>query len=436
MQVPTSPSTTAAKPKHGFRRGFGYGCGCGVLACLLLSSLRSCYILSVLCSLFLTTHNTCGTFKNKRQAGDFEFAPGMCASARSLLNCILEPDPTKRYTAAQVRSHPWCVGEGGVENENRAALPIGGGASGSLCDDGPRRPEFVGNASAASFYAASSSKSGGGSVAGGRGSGREVGSGGGGGSFYGSGSANGDSVVSGYTAEREAGDGDTYSLWGSFSEQGVVKEEDDSSARSCHSSSSESFGSYIMTDSSGSSLSSCGGGAVEPSSGLRSYGSVGAPSVRRVSRLPFETPVQWTCQTRTGPSLPSRTHRESRGDGCGGGLRPSPSTRERQRQQRCDENVYAVVVPKAEKEKTDERAAAESAGDDETVTACCLTTEESIFSDAVPSPPDVLSPADSSCSSLGPAVLFPSRSATQPHRIFKEADSFFGYEHQHGDVST
>lgn len=41
------------------------------------------------------------------QAGDFMFAPGMSKPACSLLECMLEPDPRKRYTVEQVRSHRW-----------------------------------------------------------------------------------------------------------------------------------------------------------------------------------------------------------------------------------------------------------------------------------------------------------------------------------------
>lgn len=41
------------------------------------------------------------------QAGDFKYAPEMTESARSLLDGILETQPAKRYTIAQVRSHPW-----------------------------------------------------------------------------------------------------------------------------------------------------------------------------------------------------------------------------------------------------------------------------------------------------------------------------------------
>ncbi|CAM9514133.1 unnamed protein product [Pylaiella littoralis] len=44
---------------------------------------------------------------DKIQAGDFKIAPGISLSACSLLECMLEPDPKKRYTMANVHSHPW-----------------------------------------------------------------------------------------------------------------------------------------------------------------------------------------------------------------------------------------------------------------------------------------------------------------------------------------
>ncbi|CAN0075736.1 unnamed protein product, partial [Laminaria digitata] len=43
----------------------------------------------------------------KKQAGDIHFTQEMSSSACSLLGCMLEPDPSKRFTIAQVRSHPW-----------------------------------------------------------------------------------------------------------------------------------------------------------------------------------------------------------------------------------------------------------------------------------------------------------------------------------------
>eukprot|EP00904_Undaria_pinnatifida_P007786 jgi/Undpi1/4137/HiC_scaffold_16.g07504.m1 len=46
----------------------------------------------------------------KAQAGDFQFAADLSCSACSLLNGMLDPDPSKRYTIAQVRSHPWFAG--------------------------------------------------------------------------------------------------------------------------------------------------------------------------------------------------------------------------------------------------------------------------------------------------------------------------------------
>eukprot|EP00752_Nemacystus_decipiens_P012663 g11217.t1 len=44
---------------------------------------------------------------DKAQAGDFKAAPEMSVEARSLLDCMLEPDPESRYTIQDIRAHPW-----------------------------------------------------------------------------------------------------------------------------------------------------------------------------------------------------------------------------------------------------------------------------------------------------------------------------------------
>lgn len=59
------------------------------------------------------------------QTGDFMFAPGMSEPACSLLECMLEPDPRKRYTVEQVRSHPWYTQQRGHPPQWVQAVPEG-----------------------------------------------------------------------------------------------------------------------------------------------------------------------------------------------------------------------------------------------------------------------------------------------------------------------
>eukprot|EP00903_Cladosiphon_okamuranus_P015952 g14734.t1 len=47
---------------------------------------------------------------DKAQAGHFKAAPEMSVEARSLLDCMLEPNPENRYTMCEVRAHPWLAG--------------------------------------------------------------------------------------------------------------------------------------------------------------------------------------------------------------------------------------------------------------------------------------------------------------------------------------
>ena len=53
------------------------------------------------------------------QAGDFKAAPGMSVEARSLLDCMLEPDPESRYTMQDVRAHPWLTGRAHKHQQER-----------------------------------------------------------------------------------------------------------------------------------------------------------------------------------------------------------------------------------------------------------------------------------------------------------------------------
>ncbi|CAN0020539.1 unnamed protein product [Scytosiphon promiscuus] len=99
---------------------------------------------------------------DKAQARGLHYSPSLSVmrpSAHSLVECMMHSDPTKRYTTAQIRSHPWFTQTRvfGGRGCGTSFSDDDGGASSGSSDGGGRSESSYSRTSSTSSYSSTSS---------------------------------------------------------------------------------------------------------------------------------------------------------------------------------------------------------------------------------------------------------------------------------------